>query len=305
VAIRPPINVSFKVEPRAVIDPAHAAYRQRSVAEMSDPPAGKQLTRSPQQYAYDLSDAERNELTREFLGAKAILVRDRFACFQIEGTDPFANIARQVEREVFEDTWGNDSVTMKTEYGPYDESSVFFVVMDTKAKVPAGVLRMIRNSPAGLKTIVDLDDIIKSPIAPITIAADDIMRHHGIDDLDRCWDGATAAIPRRYRRKLAAVHVQILRVVGAAAIREDIQHFVAVLDAPVFRAARDVLGLPLVPLAGTPPFTHMDAPDNQAVYAHVSSLLGSTLTGNRKVGQKVRDCFADRAFPGLEIALET
>lgn len=271
---------------------------------MSDPPAGKQLTRSPQQYAYDLSDAERNELTREFLGAKAILVRDRFACFQIEGTDPFANIARQVEREVFEDTWGNDSVTMKTEYGPYDESSVFFVVMDTKAKVPAGVLRMIRNSPAGLKTIVDLDDIIKSPIAPITIAADDIMRHHRIDDLDRCWDGATAAIPRRYRRKLGAVHVQILRVVGAAAIREDIQHFVAVLDAPVFRAARDVLGLPLVPLAGTPPFTHMDAPDNQAVYAHVSSLLGSTLTGNRKVGQKVRDCFAERAFPGLEIALE-
>jgi hypothetical protein len=48
----------------------------------------------------------------------------------------------------------------------------------------------------------------------------------------------------------------------------------------------------------------MDAPDNQAVYAHVSSLLGSTLTGNRKVGQKVRDCFAERAFPGLEIALE-
>jgi hypothetical protein len=91
-----------------------------------------------------------------------------------------------------------------------------------------------------------------------------------------------------------------MRVVSAAVIREDIQHFVAVLDAPVFRAARDVLGLPLVPPAGTPAFTHMDAPDNQAVYAHVSSLLGSTLTGNRKAGQKVRDCFADRLLPGLE-----
>ena len=130
------------------------------------------------------------------------------------------------------------------------------------------------------------------------------MRQHGIDDLDRCWDGATAAIPRRYRRHLGGVHVQIMRVVSAAAIREDIQHFVAVLDAPVFRAARDLLGLPLVPLAGTPPFTHMDAPDNQAVYAHVSSLLGSTLTGNRKIGQKVRDCFAATTFPGLESALE-
>jgi hypothetical protein len=98
--------------------------------------------------------------------------------------------------------------------------------------------------------------------------------------------------------------VQIMRVVSAAVIREDIQHFVAVLDAPVFRAARDLLGLPLVPLAGTPAFTHMDAPDNQAVYTHVSSLLGSTLTGNRKVGQKVRDCFADRLFPGLEPTAE-
>jgi hypothetical protein len=219
-------------------------------------------------------------------------------CFEIEGSDPFANIARQIEREVFEDSWGNDSATMKKEYGPYDESSVFFLAVDTRAKVPAGVLRMIRNSPAGLKTIVDLDDSIKSPIAPIAIPAGDVMRYHGIDDLDRCWDGATAAIPRRYRLKLTTIHVQIMRVVSAAAIRENIQHFVAVLDAPVFKAARDVLGLPVVPLANTPPFTHMDAPNNQAVYAHVSSTLAVAMGGNRKVGQKIRDCFAERSFAG-------
>lgn len=255
-------------------------------------------------YAYDLCDDERDELTREFLGTRALFCRDRLACFQIEGTDRFADIGRQLEREVFQESWGNDAVTMKDEYGPYDESSVFFLVIDTKAKVPAGVLRMIRNSRAGLKTIVDLDDVVKSPIAPIAVPIDDVMRHHRIDDLDRCWDGATAAVPRRYRRKLVGVHLQVMRVVGAAALRENIQHFVAVLDAPVFRAARDVLGLPLEPLAGTPPFTHMDAPDNQAVYAHVASLLGSTMSGNRKVGQKVRDCFAGKHFPGLELAAE-
>jgi hypothetical protein len=255
-------------------------------------------------YSYDLSDAERDELTREFLGTRALFCRDRFACFQIEGTDRFADIARQLEREVFQESWGNDAATMKNEYGPYDESSVFFLVIDTKARVPAGVLRMIRNSRAGLKTIVDLDDAVKSPIAPVAIPTDDVMRHHRIDDLDRCWDGATAAVPRRYRRKLVGVHLQVMRVVGAAAVRENIQHFVAVLDAPVFRAARDVLGLPLEPLAGTPPFTHMDAPDNQAVYAHVASLLGSTAAGNRKVGQKVRECFGDRSFPGVKVSAE-
>jgi hypothetical protein len=253
-------------------------------------------TRRVTDYVYDLSDAERDALTEEFLSSKRVGC-SRFACFAIESTDPFANIARQLEREVFEQSWGNDSVTMKNEFGPYDESSVFFMAVDTHDRVPAGVVRMIRNSPAGLKTIVDLDDGVKSPIAPIAIPVDEVMRHHGIDDLDRCWDGATAAIPRRYRRRLAATHVQILRVMALAAMRENIQHFVAVLDAPVVRAARDVLGLPLVPLVGTPPFTHMDAPDNQAVYAHVPTLLGLSQRRNRKVSQKIRDCFAANTLP--------
>lgn len=251
------------------------------------------------EYVYDMSDPERDALTERFLSTKK-LGCSRYACFAIEGTDPFANIARQLEREVFEQSWGNDSATMKKEFGPYDESSVFFMAVDTHEKVPAGVVRMIRNSSAGLKTIVDLDDSIKSPIAPIAIPVADVMRHHGIDDLDRCWDGATAAVPRKYRRRLAATHVQIMQVMALAAMRENIQHFVAVLDAPVVRAARDVLGLPLVPLVGTPPFTHMDAPNNQAVYAHVPTLLGLSKRRNRKVTQKIRDCLSESTAPNLE-----
>jgi hypothetical protein len=250
-------------------------------------------------YVYDMSDPERNALTEQFLSTKK-LGCNRFACFALEGNDPFANIARQVEREVFQDSWGNDSATMKREYGPYDDASVFFMAVDTQERVPAGVLRMIRNSSVGLKTIVDLDDSIKSPIAPTVISAADVMRHHAIEDLDRCWDAATAAIPRHYRRRLAATHVQIMRVVALAAMRENIEHFVAVLDEPVVRTARDVLGLPLMPLAGTPPFTHMDAPNNQAVYAHIPTLLRLGQRRNRKVGQKIRDCFAEKTLPSLE-----
>ena len=251
------------------------------------------------EYVYDMSDCDRNQLTEQFLSTKRVGC-GRFACFTLEGTDPFANIARQVERAVFQDSWGNDAATMKKEYGPYDESSIFFMVVDTQENVPAGVIRMIRNSPLGLKTIVDLDDVVKSPIAPIAIPVDDVMRHHGIDDLDRCWDGATAAVPRKYRRKLATMHVQLLRMMVINAMREDIQHFVSVLDAPVVRAARDVLGLPLLPLVDTPPFTHMDAPNNQAVYAHIPSLLGINQRRNRRVGQKIRDCLSESNEPGVE-----
>lgn len=275
----------------------------RARAMFTDPPPATEnadWSAGAGRYLYDLSDCERNELTQEFLSKQSASRCNHFGCFAIEGTDPFANIARQVEREVFEDCWGNDSATMKNEYGPYDESSVFFVAIDIEDKVPVGVLRMIRNSPRGLKTIVDLDDAVKSPIAPFTIGVEDVMRAHGIEDLDRCWDGATAAVPRRYRRQLLPMHRQIMRVVAMAAIRENIQHFVAVLDAPVVRGARDILGLPLAPLANTPPFTHMDAPNNQAVYAHVPSLLRIGMQRNRKVGEKIRDCFGERSGWGLD-----
>ena len=67
-----------------------------------------------------------------------------------------------------------------------------------------------------------------------------------------------------------------------------------------FGPHEQILGLPVVPLAGTPPFTHMDAPDNQAVYAHVATLLNAIMGGNRKLGQKVRACFGERSIPGLD-----
>jgi hypothetical protein len=68
-------------------------------------------------YVYDMSDSERDALTDQFLRTKKLGCA-RFACFSLEGTDPFANIARQVERAVFQDSWGNDAATMKKEYGP-------------------------------------------------------------------------------------------------------------------------------------------------------------------------------------------
>jgi hypothetical protein len=253
------------------------------------------------QYVYDLSDSERNELTQEFLSTKTIPTCDRFACFEIEGTDPFANIARQVEREVFEDAFGNDPVMLTGEYAPYEESSLFFLAVDIQAKAPAGVMRMIRNSRTGLKTLVDLEDSARTPM---TIPTVEVMRHHGIDDLDRCWDGASSAVPRRYRRRLVRLHAQILRTWYLAACRENVQHFVSILDAPVFKVVRDVFGLPVVPLANTPPFTYMDAPNSQPVYAHVSTSLAIAMGGNRKLGQKIRDCCTASTVPEPEHQLE-
>ncbi|HME74773.1 MAG TPA: hypothetical protein VKI00_03700 [Mycobacterium sp.] len=262
---------------------------------MSDKSDMQRPIRLPRQYVYDLTECETNELTQEFLSTKCIATADRFVCFEIEGSDRFANIARQIEREVFYESFGNDPAMLTGEYAPYEESSLFFLAVDRQVGAPAGVLRMIRNSPAGLKTLVDLSDSTRTPTI---IATDDVMRYHGIDDLDRCWDGATATVPRRYRRKLAPIQLQVMRVVSAAAIRENVEHFVSILDAPVYKVVRNILGLPVDPLANTPPFTYMGGLNHQPVYAHVSSTLAVAAEGNRKVGQKIRACFAERSFPG-------
>lgn len=245
---------------------------------------------------YNLSDFQRDELTREFLSTKTYSTRDRFACFEIEGGEPFSNIARQMEREVFQESFGNDAVMLAAEYKPYENSSLFFLAVDTEKKVPAGAMRMIRNSSAGLKTLVDLAD---SATTPVPVRTDDVRRHHGIEELDRCWDGATATVPRRYRRSLAAIHLQTLFAWYAAAVHENVEHFVSILDAPVYMVVQRTFGLPIVPLADTPPFSYMGS-ECQAVYAHVPTTLTIAADGNRKLSQKVQHCFAQKTFPGLD-----
>ncbi|MEV6492122.1 hypothetical protein AB0M20_26405, partial [Actinoplanes sp. NPDC051633] len=47
----------------------------------------------------------------------------RYACFVTGPDGPLADVARAVEREVFQDTFGNDTAVMTAEYGPYEQQS--------------------------------------------------------------------------------------------------------------------------------------------------------------------------------------
>ncbi len=257
---------------------------------------GQPSSCSTGRYAYDLSAAQTELLTQRLLRTSARECSDRFACFEIEGTDPLSDIGRQVEREVFQDSFGNDPEMLANEYRPYEDSSVFFLAVDTAGAVPAGVMRMIRHSAAGHKTLIDMQDPTRTP-TPVRI--DEVMRCHGID-LDKCWDGASACVRRPFRRRLATIHVQLARAWYGAAKRENIEHLVSILDAPVYRMTHDFLRVPLVPLVGTPPFTYMDAPDHQAVYCHIPTALAFADGLNRRLGQRVRDCVEERNPVGGE-----
>lgn len=80
----------------------------------------------------------------------------QFGVHVIDGKDPASDIGRYIEAKVFDQYFGNDLGTMKKEYGEYDEASTFLMVIDYKKEQPVGVIRLIRSSPKGFKTINDI-----------------------------------------------------------------------------------------------------------------------------------------------------
>lgn len=235
----------------------------------------------PRAYLYDMPKEQIDDLTRRLLACRVEDGSDRFVGIEIEGSDPFSNIARHLELEVFAEKFGNDVDCLIREYGPYEESSLFFVVIDAEEKTPAAAVRMIRNSAAGLKTLVDMEN---GAITPTPVAIDDVMRFHHIDDLDRCWDGGSGVAERRYRSTLG-VFLAMVRAFHAAVVRDDIAHFVSIQAAPVRRITERLMRVPLVPLANTRPFLYMDAPDSQAVYGHIATVAEMTAKRNRLMGR--------------------
>lgn len=233
---------------------------------------------------YELRESEVADLTRRLLAGRDIPETGRFVCLEVEGSDPLSNVARHLELEVFAEQFGNDADCLSREYGPYENSSLFFVVIDTRDGAPAGAVRMIRNSAAGLKTLVDMAD---PAVTPTPVAIEAVMRIHRIDDLDRCWDGGSGVVDRRYRMQ-PAVLLGIFRSWYAAVVRDDVAHYVSIQASAIRRSVERFLKVPLVPLADTPPFLYMEEPGSQAVYGHIATALCVTTDRNRLLGRLLR-----------------
>jgi hypothetical protein len=128
-------------------------------------------------FRYDLSDEDITALTETLIASKPFATDDRVVCYRVSGRSQFSDIGRHLERRVFEETFpGNDAAFMAREYGPYEEASIFFLSVDRAKQRTIGVLRAIRSSPAGLKTLNDL----AQPESPVNLAADQVVTHHNI-----------------------------------------------------------------------------------------------------------------------------
>jgi hypothetical protein len=152
--------------------------------------------------------------------------------FGIDG--PGAELGRHLERRVFLESFGNTVEDLTREYAPYESSSLFILVIDHRRHLPAGVIRVVRASPAGFKSLNDLEPGWGE-------SAEEVMRRTALDvGPDKIWDVATLAVPLEYRSRAAGglVTMGLYQTLTMGARVSGVDLLVTILDMPVFRMLR-------------------------------------------------------------------
>ena len=225
-------------------------------------PANRDINR------YDIDTEQVRDLTRTLLAEQPPVVDENFICYQLDGASTLSDIGRYVERVVFEDAFGNDASEMKEEYGAYEDDSVFYVTIDQAAAMPVGVLRVIKQGEAGLKTLNDLLEMMPE------LTLDMIYERHAIAQDEEVWDVGTVAVLPEYRDKSgkgSAASVQLFRALYLDAMNHDVKHMVSVIDRKAHQKLTGFLGVPFVPLADLKPFSYLGSKKSRAVYGRVDS----------------------------------
>lgn len=216
---------------------------------------------------YELNEQYIHELCAEFLATRTDGFGPEqnpypdieFKCFLISGKNRFSNLGRYVESKIFglEHTFKNSPETMKKQYGPYEDFSTFFVNIHGPTQMPMGVMRLIENSPQGLKTLNDLADPSITGL-PEPILPEQICQRYAIEDLDKCIDIATLAVMEEDLR------ISDIRTILLGTYRDL---FLAVINNPTYTHMLNIsttklysslrgYHFPFVPI--TEPFSYLD-----------------------------------------------
>lgn len=219
---------------------------------------------------YNLTDLGLSSLTAELVAEKSSSATEGTLCYSIDTDSPYADVARSVEREVFEKWFGNDAEVMASEYGPYEEQSLFFLSVDVATKTPVGVMRVIKNGPNGLKTMNDLESMAAEgdPQLP-KITASLAAEQHNIESYEDCWDVGTVGVRKQYKELTADASVQLYRALYVSAMEHDVKHFVSIIDSKPLEKMKEFLGIPFVPMVDSEPFSYLGSKSSEAVYGYV------------------------------------
>ena len=188
-----------------------------------------------------------------------------FGLYLFDGLDPRSEVARSLEREVFRETFGNSAQLMAEEYDTYESSSLLVCVMDHARRVPAGMVRIVFDADAGLKTVRDLDRVWGRPV-------DAVLATAGIDrQRQTVIDIATMAIGSEYRGAKAngLISLALYRGQMLAMLESRTDVFIATLDLVVLDLLQQRCADPFTRFDGCEPLRYLDSPSSLPVYCHM------------------------------------
>lgn len=185
----------------------------------------------------------------------------RLAAFSVPGTSIYSGIGRRLETAVFGEFFGDTPELLTREYGPYDASSTFLLVIDTERERAAGAIRVIEPSPKSLKTLVDMG-MMGLPVGSR-------LWRNGIADLSRVADIGSLAVRKSYRSGTHEVSSMLYGMLYRYLV-ERYTHFVATLAPHAHQQLAELLGVPLVALSER--FTYLGVANSIAVSCELADV---------------------------------
>lgn len=182
-----------------------------------------------------------------------------FASYVVRSGQPGAELARRVEQAVFAEVFGNSPALLDAEYGPFEDASLYFLLVDHRRRAAAGAVRVILPGPAGCKTAIDLATKWGQP---------SVVASHGID-LDDAWDVATLAVAADYRKRSTQglVSMALYQALCTTAAHSGVHWFLATLDLVVLDLIQTELKEPMSTFDGVAPQRYLDSPLSLPVWS--------------------------------------
>lgn len=187
-----------------------------------------------------------------------------FGLYLVGPDEPLADEARRLEASVFFETFGNTPAMLADEYGPYDDVSVFIVVLDHHRARVAGMIRLILDGHGSLKSMTDIEH------EPWSMPFDRALREAGLDDLDTAaaLDVTTLAVDPEYRGAATSglVSLALYQAVVQTAVAGGFRWLVTILDVVVLDLINGSTQAPFRNYPGVDPMRYLDSPSSVPVW---------------------------------------
>lgn len=190
-----------------------------------------------------------------------------FGAYVFAADDPRSALARAVEVEVFGEVFGNPPELLTAEYGAYEPATVFFCIVDHRNARPAGMKRVILDSPLGLKTLADIEE------GPWATPVVDVLAGTGIElDPARTVDVATLGVGRDYRgRNSGLISLALNQITVRFSLALEARWWVTILDMVVLDLYQQGFAEPWSYFAGIEPMRYLDSPLSVPVYGDIEA----------------------------------